>query len=77
MIQPTARLLRPASPARTIQRSSSLPARPEKGRRDSRSTSPGAWPTNKKGAPHPPEKVGAAAGMRPWSTHTVHALHAR
>src|SRR5437899_539888 len=52
-----------SKPARSIQRSSSLPARPEKGRRDSRSTGPGAWPTRRNFAPHSPEKVGVASAL--------------
>src|SRR5216683_2891838 len=63
-------------PARSIQRSSSLPARPENGRRDSRSAGPGACPTRKNGAPHSPEKVGLASGMMPASTHTWQPRHA-
>src|SRR6266851_6399836 len=49
------------NPARIIQRSSSLPARPEKGRRVCLSAGPGAWPTRKNGAPHSPENVGLAS----------------
>ncbi len=65
-----------SKPARSIQRSSSLPARPENGRRDSRSAGPGAWPTSRNFAPHSPEKVGVASVMIPWSAQTVHSLHA-
>src|SRR6266700_7643978 len=65
-----------SKPARSIQRSSSLPARPENGRRDSRSTGPGAWPTSRNFAPHSPEKVGVASAMMPWSAHTVHRRQA-
>ena len=65
-----------AKPARSIQRSSSLPARPENGRRVSRSAGPGACPTRKNGAPHSPAKVGLASGMMPASTHTWQARHA-
>src|SRR5712691_8547963 len=64
------------NPARSIQRSSSLPARPENGRRDSRSAGPGAWPTKRNFAPHSPEKVGVASVMIPWSAQTVHVLQA-
>src|SRR5436309_3973696 len=53
-----------------------LPARPEKGRRDSRSTGPGAWPTRRNFAPHSPEKVGVASAMMPWSAQTVHRRQA-
>src|SRR2546428_1769304 len=63
-------------PARSIQRSSSLPARPENGLRDSRSAGPGACPTKKNGAPHWPENLGLAPRMMPASTHTWQARHA-
>jgi len=53
-----------------------MPARPENGRRDSRSAGPGAWPTMKNGAPHRPSKVGLASAMMPWSAQTWQDRHA-
>lgn len=67
---------RSSNPARSIQRSSSFPALPENGWRDSRSAGPGACPTKRNFAPHTPWNVGLAAGMIPWSTQTWHARHA-
>jgi len=62
-----------AKPARTIQRPSCRPARPENGCRLCRSTGPGACPTRKNRASARPAKTGAASGMMPSSSHLRHA----
>ncbi len=61
------------NPALSIQRTSSRPARPAKGRVTSCSTGPGAWPTRRMRCPGRPLKTGRAAAISPASAQRVQA----